>query len=196
MALEIGCGNGVVLVLLSRLQKFKRVIAIEVQQELSELAQKNVALNNIGNAKILCGDFREMRLPENSFDIIFANPPYRRLGTGKLNPKEQKAIARHEVKMKLENLFDYANRLLKKNGRITLILPAFRDPDLKQIVQAHGYHWRERKSVYSFAGEQPAFILCTVSKAAGEFIQDPDLVIYDSPGIYTDEMQELLTWEM
>lgn len=195
VALEIGCGNGVVLVLLSHLQKFKRVIGIEVQRELAELAERNVTLNEIKNAEILHGDFRETTLPENSFDIIFANPPYRKLGTGKLNPKEQKAIARHEVKMKLENLFDYSNRVLKKNGRITLILPSFRDPDLKEIVQAQGYHWKERKSVYSFEGEPPAFVLCTVSKTACDLVQHPDLIIYDAPGVYTPEMQKLLNWK-
>lgn len=195
VALEIGCGNGVVLVLVSHLQKFKRVIGIEVQQELAELAQKNVELNKIKNAEILHGDFREMTLPEQSFDLIFANPPYRKLGTGKLNPKEQKAIARHEVKMKLENLFDCSNRLLKKNGRITLILPSFRDADWKEIVQAHGYHWKERKSVCSFEGEPPAFVLGSVSTTAGDLIQHPDLIIYDAPGVYTAEMQKLLNWK-
>lgn len=196
VALEIGCGNGVVLVLLSHLQKFNHVIGIEVQQELAELAQKNVVLNHISNVEILHGDFRQKQttLPEHSFDLIFANPPYRKLGTGKLNPKEQKAIARHEVKMKLEDLFDCGNRLLKKEGRITLILPSIREADLNELVKANGYHWRERKSVYSFAGEPPAFVLCTVSKDNGEFLHHPDLIIYDSPAVYTANMQALLNW--
>jgi tRNA1Val (adenine37-N6)-methyltransferase len=194
--LEIGCGNGVVLVLLSHLQKFKRIVGIEVQQKLAGLAEKNLRMNRIDHAEIVNADIRQLpaAVAEQRFDFIFANPPYRKLGTGKLNPKEEKAIARHEVKMKLEDIFRYGASLLKPKGRITLILPSFRETELKKLAEANRFHWREKQYVYSFAGEKPAFILCTFSKSEGKLNENANLTIYDSPNVYTAEMKKLLNW--
>ena len=46
IALEIGCGNGVIPILLSRLKKFRKIVAVEIQSELADLARANVERNN------------------------------------------------------------------------------------------------------------------------------------------------------
>lgn len=191
-AMEVGAGNGIIPVLLSFLQQFRRITAIELQHELAALARKNLELNGIENVVVLETDLHDLEFPSNSFDLIFSNPPYRKLGHGKLNPSQQKAVARHEIRMKLEDLFACAGRFLKPEGRLSVILPDFRENDFVKLALRHRFVWRERRYVHSFADRPPAFFLATLNRVAGTFLEHPKLVVYESPGLYTAEMEKLL----
>ncbi|MCI0416439.1 methyltransferase, partial [bacterium] len=105
-ALEIGCGNGVIPVLVSRLKKYRRIVAVEIQSELAHLAHANVERNHAQRIEVIQADALQLRkkLPAKAFDLVYSNPPYRKLGTGKLNPSREKAIARHEINLRLEDL--------------------------------------------------------------------------------------------
>ena len=192
--LEIGAGSGVVSILISKLNRFRSVTAIEIQKELAELCRKNFELNEIENGEIHETDVRDLSRIFTGvfFDQIYSNPPYRKAGSGRLNPSSQKAIARHEIKMKLQDLFDCANTFLKTAGRLTVILPAFRESDFRQLASGYHFHCHEWKHVHSFADAPPAFFLATVGKSPAAFIERPRLVIYETPGEYTQEMWKLL----
>ena len=190
--LEIGSGNGVIAILLSHLQPFKKLIAVEVQQDPAKLAAQNFELNQIKNAEVLHADARELQL-SRKFDLIFSNPPYRKIGAGKLNPQPEKAVARHEICLTLQDLFSCADRHLKPDGRLSVILPHFREKDLVRLSRRHDLPLRERRAVHSFRDDPCAFLLVTLSKAASKPLEHPPLVIYDAPGRYTAEMQSLLS---
>jgi len=192
--LEIGSGSGVITILLSRLQTFKKIVAVEIQPSLATLSAENFRLNSISNVQVLEMDVRDLKtvLPDPHFDLIFSNPPYRKAGTGKLNPSGQKAIARHEVKMKLEDIFVCAKSFLKPNGRFSLILPDFRETDFLHLAERYHFHSLEKRYVHSFKEEKPAFFLASLSFVQAKLIQHPPLVIYDSPGVYTSELQRML----
>lgn len=195
-ALEIGTGCAVISILFSRLQPCKRLTAVEIQSELAELAARNFAANGMQSpATVLEEDARELgrRFPPGSFDLIFSNPPYRRVGAGKLNPNSQKAIARHELKLTLQDLFVCADQLLKASGRLSVILPGFRERDFRKLTESHGFHLHELQYVHSLASEPPAFFLATAGKQPATLHQPPPITIYTSPGRYTDQMKGLLT---
>lgn len=49
---------------------------------------------------------------QRSFDAVTCNPPYRKINSGRVNPAEEKAIARHEIqdekrKKGVKSTFDY-----------------------------------------------------------------------------------------
>jgi len=190
--LEIGCGNGVIAILLSHLQTFKKLLAIEVQKDLAKLASQNFELNRLKNVEVLHADARELKF-DRKFDLIYSNPPYRKIGAGKLNPHPEKAASRHEISLKLEDVFSCAERHLKPDGRLSLILPQFREEDLLRLSHRHDLPFQERRFVHSFRDEPYAFLLVTLSKAASKLLEHPPLVIYDAPGRYTAEMRSLLT---
>jgi tRNA1Val (adenine37-N6)-methyltransferase len=195
IALEIGCGNGVIPILLSRLKKYRKIVAVEIQSELADFARSNVERNRAERVEIIHADAMRLhkRLSANSFDLIYSNPPYRKLGTGKLNPSPEKAIARHEIHLKLEDLTSLANYFLKPEGRLSLILPAFREKDWMQLLSQQKYFLIERQYVYSFLNEATAFVLATASKTLAKLKEIEPLVIYEKPGKYTDKMAKLLT---
>jgi len=191
--LEIGAGTGVISILLNTLQQVEEIVAVELQPELAELCRQNFVQNRV-RGSVLETDARTIQssLPAESFDLIYSNPPYRKTGSGRLNPSVQKAIARHEIKLKLQDLFECAKHFLRSAGRLSMILPTFREADFNHIIRRCGFFLRRTKYVRSFAHEAPAFFLSDLSKTAGPLAEIPSLVIYETPGVYTPEMSKLL----
>jgi len=204
--LEIGAGSGVVTILLSALATFQSCIAVEVQPDLAQICRQNFELNGLGNCRVLEGNVKDgTENITNRFNLIYSNPPYRKLGTGKINPSHEKAVARHEIKMRLEDLFIAADQLLKPNGRLSVILPHFRKQDFVDLTQKYAFHLIEWRDVHSFAAEPPVFFLATVSNSTKPLLSSPllrgrdrsvlqhrPLIVYDSPGRYTKEMAKML----
>jgi tRNA1(Val) A37 N6-methylase TrmN6 len=194
--LEIGAGSGVVTILVSAFHRFASVATIEIQGELAELCRENFKLNNIDNSEVFQADAKNLGtlFGEASFDLIYSNPPYRKTGSGKLNPSKQKATARHELHLKLQDLFECSLKYLRSSGRLTLILPAFRESDFNQLTDRHNFYRHEWRYVHSFADAPPAFFLATVGKSSSRLTEHRPLVIYEKPGQYTLEMQSLLSY--
>jgi tRNA1Val (adenine37-N6)-methyltransferase len=195
IALEIGCGNGVISILLSRLKKFRKIVAVEIQSELADLARANVERNDIEQIEIIHADAMELgeRLAANSFDLLYSNPPYRKVGSGKLNPSREKAIARHEIHLKLEDLISLADYFLKPEGRSSVILPTFREHDWMKLLAEKNFSLIQRQYVHSFRNEEAAFVLLSASRNSERLQELKPLVIYERVGVYTSEMARLLT---
>jgi len=131
--LDIGCGSGVIpLILVSKYPEIK-AYGIEIQHELASIAKENVIKNSMEQKiSILCKDVKELTKQDfaSKIDIIISNPPYKRINSGRLNPNPQKAIARHEISLNIEDFFICAARLLSKKGKVFIIFPANRIYDL------------------------------------------------------------------
>jgi len=192
--LEVGSGSGVVTILLAALQTFQSVVTVEIQPELANLCRLNFKRNRIAHATVYAADMKKLNsyVASHSLDLIYSNPPYRKTGTGKLNPSAQKAIARHELMMKLEDLFVCAETFLKPEGRLTVILPYFREKDFNHLTEEFGMHWREHQYVHSFAGKPPVLFLATISRKKSPFKELQPISIYEEAGKYTERMNVML----
>ncbi len=131
--LDLGTGSGVIPLILAKKSPAKRIVGVEIQKDLAEMALRNVQLNALEERiTILHRDLRELpgELPACSFDLVLSNPPYRASSSGRLNPDPEKAIARHELTCSLEELLKVASYLSKPKGRVALIYSAPRLVDL------------------------------------------------------------------
>ncbi len=136
--LDIGCGCGIIPVILGYCFPQSRITGIEIQRELAEIAQKNIINNKLEQTvSILNEDINNID-PESTngpFDLILSNPPYKKHNTGRLNPNPQKAMARHEITMDIKRIAAKVKTLLKHKGRFMIIFPSERLPDIEQAVQ-------------------------------------------------------------
>ncbi|MCD6128088.1 MAG: class I SAM-dependent methyltransferase [Methanomicrobia archaeon] len=71
--LDIGCGYGVVGIVLSKF--VKNVYMIDINRRAVTLTKKNVVLNGCTNVSVLKKDFFKLEI--RGFDIIATNPPFR-----------------------------------------------------------------------------------------------------------------------
>lgn len=73
--LDLGCGYGVIGISLSLLNPSSDVTMVDINERAVELANRNIKLNNIKNAKAIQSDgFKKV---VGKFDVIVSNPPIR-----------------------------------------------------------------------------------------------------------------------
>lgn len=120
---ELGSGTGGLCIAAAYQNPEARVTGIELQPKLNELARESARLNTLENIEFIDADLREIksRLYPETFNLIAANPPYFKLGTGHVNRNSNKAQAKHEIKCTLGDVFSAAAYLLKKTGEFFLI---------------------------------------------------------------------------
>jgi 16S rRNA (guanine1207-N2)-methyltransferase len=70
--LDIGCGYGVVGIVISNLYPDLTIIMSDINERALELAKKNLALNNVNATIVKSFLFEEIN---DKFDIILSNPP-------------------------------------------------------------------------------------------------------------------------
>ncbi len=146
--LDIGCGNGIIPILLYSKGKGEDITGVEIQEENCELALKNVKLNNLEEyIKIENDDVKEYS-KGNTFDYIISNPPYMEVDGKKQNILSCKSIARHELTLNLYDLIRNAKRLLKPVGSITLVHRSYRFTDISRILEDCGFSLKRVRFVY------------------------------------------------
>jgi len=187
--LELGTGCGVISLLLS-IKPFKKIIALEIQDSLVDLAIRNVKLNNLEDKiTVLHEDFCKFN-PGKKFDVVFSNPPYEKRGSGVLSPYPEKAIARHEVYCDLKSVFQTTVRLLKKEGRAYFNYPAKREKDFKDYLFKTDLKLSKIRYVIPREGEEANLFLVELNFHSDSCKILPPLIIYKNDE-YTDEMKEI-----
>ncbi len=188
--LELGTGNGIISLLLS-IKPFKHITAIEIQDSLFDLAQRNVRLNNLEDRiKVIKMDLKEYN-PDRKFDVIFSNPPYYARNQGHLSASEESAVAKHELRCDVFDIMRKTSDLLKKDGRAYFVFPERRKKDFVKAVESHRMKFRTERSVNAYAGSTPIFFLAECDFSSSSKVVLPDLILYDEGGNYTRETQEI-----
>ncbi|MBI5682517.1 MAG: methyltransferase domain-containing protein [Deltaproteobacteria bacterium] len=134
--LDIGTGSGIIPLLLAYKTSVKKIVGVEIQDNLAKLAIRNISLNGLAKrVKILRCDFRELKrvFKGGSFSVVLSNPPYARAGSGRICPDPEKSIARHEMFGTLQELVQISRYLLKPKGMVFYIYPTAR---LQEVVSA------------------------------------------------------------
>src|SRR4030065_2094841 len=83
-ALDLGMGSGIIPLLLS-VKPFGRIVGLEIQEGLADLARRNVDPNGLGDrVEVVRADLRTYE-PGRRFDLICSHPAYIRKATGLLS---------------------------------------------------------------------------------------------------------------
>ena len=192
--LELGAGNGVISLLLSH-KPFARILALELQPGLAELARRNVSLNGLEERiTVLEADLTTFR-PADKFDIVFSNPPYIRRQGGHLSQSGEKSIAKHEIRCDISDIMRAAAGALKRDGRGYFVYPAARRGDFDAARGRSGLRTRTQRLVHSRPGGAPRWMLAECDFSAPEPSVRPPLFVYGRDGRYTPEMERIFRGE-
>ena len=196
VAADLGCGNGVIALILAYLYPQLTVTTVELQEGMAQRARANVGLNGYENRiKVLCGDVRQIaRLagPE-SHGVVVCNPPYRKPTSGRNSPDPEKRIARHEIKGNLRDFVRAGAYLLPMNGRMAVIYPALRTVDLLATMREANIEPKRLRMVHSFTGTEASLVLVEGVKGGRNGVEViAPLVIYEQGKQYGAEVASLL----
>ena len=189
--LDIGAGCGIISLLMVYREPELKVTGIEIQDSAAANAKKNVTKNQM-KIKIIHGDFLNLKLAPEQFDLIVSNPPYRKINSGHINPDEGKAIARHELKLNLSAMLDKTKPILKKGGHITLAYPPIRlQETLHELEMRELFPSRVRFIHGNKNSEAKIFLVEAIKQKKSDLIVDSPLYVYNKDGSYSKEMKEI-----
>lgn len=198
--LDLGCGNGIIPLLLSDRTDCASLTGLEIQPASADLAVRSVALNGLQDRiSIVQGDIREADriFAAASFDFITCNPPYRLLGSGRVSGgspdgTDPRAIARHEILCTFDDVVLAAKKLLRTGGRLYLVHRPLRLPELFTKLCLAGIEPKRMRLVHPRTGQPPNMVLLDCVKGgAPELRVDPPLFVYGEDGGYTEELKRL-----
>jgi tRNA1Val (adenine37-N6)-methyltransferase len=195
---DMGAGSGIIGLLLAKKYPAAQVTLIELQESLARLAEKNVSLNSLDNRiKVILHDIRKLThnsspVTHHAYDIVVSNPPFRKIKTGLLSVGDEKAIARHEIKLSLQDLIGAGSSLLKHHGRFCIIHLPERVNHIMHIMGDHSLEPKRMRFVHSNLYSDAKMVLIEAVKEgrAGLKIEKP-MFIYNEDGSYTEEMKNI-----
>ncbi len=165
VVVDLGAGCGIISLILLLEKPVGYVIALEIQKHLVDQAVRNAALNGfMDRMGVLLGDLRQVPLGKATADAVVCNPPYRRPGSGRVNPDFERAIARHEIMASLNDILSAANSVLKPKGRVAVIYPAGRLVDLIVRMRAFDFEPKRIQVVYPSMEEESKLVLVEGSR--------------------------------
>lgn len=157
-------GNAPVPLILST-KTNSRIYGFELQENIYKLAKMSVRENNLEsqiniiNANLT--ESLEFILPE-SVDAVTCNPPYFKYdkNSSLINQDEEKAIARHEIAMNLEELMTAAKYILKNKAPLYIV---HRCDRLEEILDCLAkYNFKVKKLQFIYAGYQKEAIMVLI----------------------------------
>jgi tRNA1(Val) A37 N6-methylase TrmN6 len=127
IVVDLGAGCGVISLILAAKKKAGFILGIELQKELVSQAKRNILLNGLDKKiAMIQGDLRCPPVTQGFVHVVVSNPPYRQDKSGRINPHSGKAIARHEIAARLDDILAASKKLLSTGGKLALIYPANR----------------------------------------------------------------------
>lgn len=194
--LDLGAGCGVISLILCYRWPDISLTTLELQPRLSSLIEQNIAQNKFEKQiQTLCGDLRKIDtlVKPESFNQVVCNPPYGSLGSGRQNPDDEQAIARHEIQCKLTDVVQAISFCLKNRGRASLIYPADRVAGLIHALKSKKLEPKRMQVVYSYPESSGKLVLIEAMKNGGEelAILPPFYIYTQQEGEYSPEMAKL-----
>jgi len=169
--LDVGTGCGIIPLLLATRRKTKRIVAIEIQNSLYNIAVKNILRNGASDSiQLIHEDFinSKLGLRGKLFDIVISNPPYRKLNTGRTNP------------------------ILKNGGIFTLAYPPKRLKELLEKLSVHELFPSKLRFIHGSQGSEASiFLINAIKKHKTECVVEPPLYIYNKDGSHSKEIKKI-----
>jgi tRNA1(Val) A37 N6-methylase TrmN6 len=159
--LELGCGNGIISIMLGHWFAHWQITAIEVQQHLAVLAAANATRADIP-LQVHHADLRQWQ--QKPCEIIAANPPYYPVEAGRVSPITERAVSRHEVLCTLPDVLQaVARNLHPEKGRAYLLYPASRLGEIEKTGKKIDLHMAAE---FSLGANQKRKVLVKLTRKA------------------------------
>ena len=194
--LELGAGCGVIAMILAATAHPREIVAIEIQREMAELAQRNARTNRFENLTCVCADLRDRKIPgvsPASFDLVVANPPFHARSAGRESPNRSRRHARGGAGASMVEFVAAARRYVRNGGRVAMVFAASRSAELISTLREHRLEPKRMRFVHPRV-ELPAASVLVEARASGgvEVVAEPPLILEQSAGVYTEEARSLL----
>lgn len=193
---DLGCGNGVIPLIMS-LRCNKKIIGVELQSKLADMAKRSVDYNGLNDViEIININMKDYVSDETfeSFDLITCNPPYFKVNDKNFfNDNIEKVIARHEVEITLSELMIIVKKLLKNNGNFAIVHRTDRLMEILSEFRKNNIEPKRVRFVHEKSNKESTLVLIEGQKngKVGLKVENP-FILYNEDGSETEEYKKLL----
>ena len=158
---DLGTGTGIVPILIAGKSQASKIIGVEIQKDIYELAVKSVFINNLDHrVELLNKDIKEVykEFRSDSFDTIVSNPPYFKV-TENINEKDSFSIARHEIFLTISDIISISKKLLKNKGNLAIVIRPDRLIEIIELMRKNNIEPKRLKFIYPKLGKESNIML-------------------------------------
>lgn len=187
-ALDIGCGTGLLSLMLAHKNPLQKIIAIDINENACACARYNVLNSAFSNQiEVIHISIQEFeKITTQKFDLIISNPPY--FSRSLSSPYFEKNIYRHQVELSYDKLLHSINSLLESNGIFYVLIPYYEKNYFLSLLAPNNLFVHSELSVFSKTDKKlPYIFIYKIAKCASPKIQHYQLYIYNHQNKYTDE---------
>ena len=193
--LDLGTGCGIVPILLTHKYPDVKCYGVEIQEGLFHIASMNVKENQMEDSiSLFLKDMKKINRKDTlgAVDVVTCNPPYRKGNSGRINPDNEKALARHEITIQLHDVIITAYEMLKRKGKCIFIYIPDRIAEILSEMRSIGLEPKRLRCIHSNIFSEAKLILIEGVKGGGTGVKIvPPLYVYNPDGSYTPEMEKI-----
>lgn len=191
--LDLGCGQGAVLLLLAWRLPAARLHGVEAQAERAALARRSIRYDGVeARCEVREGDLRDPGVLPAGFQasLVTGTPPYFPRGTGTESDAPHARPCRFEVRGGVEDYLLAAARWLAPGGQAVLCSAALERARVDTGAQAAGLALRGRLEVVPREGKAPLILVDTFARQPGP-VRARSLTVRDRALRWTAEFREV-----
>jgi tRNA1Val (adenine37-N6)-methyltransferase len=187
--LDVGTGSGVIALMLAQRTKDNvNIEGIEIVEVVAKQAQENLEETRWCNRVMIHHCSLQNFSSPFRYDLIVSNPPY--FINSQLPPAAHRAKARHTQSLSYQELLHYSNRLLKKSGRLAVILPYEEGNQFLSLANAHSLFCIRQLAFYSRNGKPQERWLFEFSFQQKSIVEEK-LILHGEGESWSDEYKNL-----
>ncbi len=202
IVMDFCTGTAVIPIIIDAKRECKKLIGIELQEEMYNLAKRNVELNSLCDRidvlNLDIADVKSIRkylldkYGTESVSVITCNPPYKEVGTGLKINCNVKNIAKNEIKCNLETVFKSAASLLKSRGKLYMVHKPERIADLISIARKYNMELKSMRLMQPDITKRASIVLLEYVKDGGNECKiEPTLIEFDEKLNYTKDILDM-----
>ncbi len=196
--IDLGTGFAPVPLMLSH-KTTSPIIGVELQQDVYDIAKRNIALNKLETQiTIVHDDIKQLlnRYQPKTFDVVVCNPPFFKYkADSNINKNMYKTIARHEIKIQLSEIVSVASKLLMDKGHFTMVHRPERLTEIIKLLDEHQLSIKHLRYVHARQDEHAMMILIDAVKNAKEGLKVlPPLFVHNDHD-YSEAVQAIFKSE-
>lgn len=188
--LDIGCGTGLLSLMLAQRHPEALIDAVEIEANAFAQASDNIA------ASPWAERIKPHHLPIQSFsppdpyELIIANPPF--YPDHLPSPDQQRRQAHHTDSLPFQELAKACKRLLAPEGICSIMLPPRQAEEFAKIAAQEGLYPLHKLEVRERQAHKPHRSICFYSHRQEENLSTDNLIIRNADTAYSDAFRQLL----
>ena len=184
--LDIGCGTGLISLMLAQRNLNSNIIGIEIDAIASQEAKLNVDNSDWQERIRIEHSALQQFKPETQFDLIVSNPPF----FDENKARDRRATARHTNFLSFGELIGSAENLLTEKGIFGVITPKYTETEFCEIATTHNLYCNRVCNVKGNESAEVKRVMLEFSFVKAELLTEY-LTIETARHKYTNEYVQL-----